>query len=68
MMIDLTMIPQSPSQTVLFKPLNGILDQRNYLPIRFMPTTSELPLVEDPLDPRVIKALLLQIHLQHGTY
>ena len=38
-------------QTVLFKPLSGILNQRKYIPIRFMPITIELSLVDDVNDP-----------------
>ena len=40
-------IPGLASQTVLCKPLSGILNQRKYLPIRFMPLTIELSLVDD---------------------
>ena len=47
----LTGIPGASYQTVLFKPLSGILNQRKYLPLRFMPITIELSLVDDPLDP-----------------
>ena len=35
----------SQSMTVLYKPPSGILNQRKYLPIRFMPITIELSLV-----------------------
>ena len=37
-------------QTVLFKPLSGILNQMNYLPIRFVPITIDLSLVDDAAD------------------
>ena len=43
----------SSSQNVLFKPLSGILNQRKYLPIRLMPITIELQLVDNPLTPIV---------------
>ena len=43
--------------TVLFKPLSGILNQRTYLPSRFMPITIELSLVDVPLDP-IVSGLL----------
>ena len=33
--------------------MSGILNQRKYLPIRFMPSTIELSLFDDPLDPIV---------------
>ena len=46
-------IPPTTKQTVLFKPMSGILNQRKYIPIRFMPITIELSLVDDPLDPIV---------------
>ena len=35
------------SQTVLFKPLSGILNQRKHLPTRFVPLTIELSLVDE---------------------
>ena len=41
------------SQTVMFKPLRCILNQRKYLPIRFMPLTIELSLVDVMTDPIV---------------
>ena len=72
-------IPGASYQTVLFKPLSGILNQRKYIPLRFMPITIELSLVDDPLDPiyqilpinrlvRLFRPMPLQmlIHLQHG--
>ncbi|MFM7990228.1 MAG: hypothetical protein ACKPKO_64025, partial [Candidatus Fonsibacter sp.] len=34
------------TKTVLFKPMSGILNQRKYIPIRFMPITIELSLVD----------------------
>ena len=43
-------IPSASYQTVLFKPLSGILNQRTYLPLRFVPVILELSLVIDPLD------------------
>ena len=49
----ITGMPGASFQTVLFKPLSGILNQRKYLPLRFMPITIELSLVDDPLDPIV---------------
>ena len=42
-------IPASSSQTVLCKQLSGLLNQRKFLPIRFMPITIELPLICDHL-------------------
>ena len=35
----LTGIPPTQSQTVLFKPLSGLLNQPKYLPLRYMPLT-----------------------------
>ena len=49
--VSLVGIPGASYQTVLFKPLSGILNQRKYLPLRFMPITIALSLVDDPLDP-----------------
>ena len=49
--LNLPGVPGASYQTVLFKPLSGILNQRKYLPLRFMPITIELSLVDDPLDP-----------------
>ena len=49
--VSLVGIPGASYQTVLFKPLSGILNQRKYLPLRFMPITIELSMVDDPLDP-----------------
>ena len=43
-------IPGASYQTVLFKPLSGILKLREYLPLRFMSITIELSLADDPLD------------------
>ena len=48
---SLKWIPSASYQTVLFKPLSGFLNQRKYLPLRFMPLTIELSLVDDPLGP-----------------
>ena len=39
------------SETVLFKPLLGILNQPKYLPIRYCPITIELELVNDMKEP-----------------
>ena len=39
------------SQTVLFKPLLGILNQPKYLPLRYAPLTIELELVNDFKEP-----------------
>jgi len=39
------------AQTVLFKPLLGILNQPKYLPIRYCPITIELELVNDMKEP-----------------
>ena len=44
-------IPPSQSMSVLFKPLSGILRQSKFLPIRYMPLTIELTLVDDPTLP-----------------
>ena len=41
------------SQTVLFKPLSGLLNQPKYLPIRYCPITIELELVNDATVPIV---------------
>ena len=52
--LSIIYLPGSPGasyQTVLFKPLSGILNQRKYLPLHFLPITIELSLVADPLDP-----------------
>jgi hypothetical protein len=38
------------TMTGSFKPLSGILNQQKYLPIRFMPLTIELELVNNPTD------------------
>ena len=43
-------IPSASFQPVLFKPLSGILNQRKSLPLRLMPVTIELPLVDYPQD------------------
>ena len=39
------------SQTVLFKPLSGLLNQSKYLPIRYAPLTIELEIVSNSNDP-----------------
>ncbi|MFM7985510.1 MAG: hypothetical protein ACKPKO_39965, partial [Candidatus Fonsibacter sp.] len=44
---------QGESQTVLFRPLSGILRQRKYIPLRYMPLTIELSLVDNATDPLV---------------
>jgi hypothetical protein len=41
------------SQTVLFKPLSGLLSQPKYLPLRYCPITIELELVSDSTLPIV---------------
>ncbi|MFM7989126.1 MAG: hypothetical protein ACKPKO_58415, partial [Candidatus Fonsibacter sp.] len=46
-------IPQNQSQTALFRPLSGILRQRKYIPLRYMPITIELSLVDNNTDPLV---------------
>ena len=51
--VSLVGISGASYQTVLCKPLLGILNQRKYLPLRFMPITLDLLLVDDPLDPIV---------------
>jgi hypothetical protein len=38
-------------QTVLFKPLSGLLMQSKYIPLRYCPLTIELELVNDALEP-----------------
>ena len=50
---QLTGIAGNSSQTVLFKPLCGLLSQNKYLPIRYMPLTLELELATNYLDPIV---------------
>jgi hypothetical protein len=40
-------------QTVMFKPLCGILSQTKYLPLRYTPLEFELELVSDPKDPLI---------------
>ncbi|MFM7984553.1 MAG: hypothetical protein ACKPKO_35025, partial [Candidatus Fonsibacter sp.] len=44
---------QGESQTVLFRPLSGILRQRKYIPLRYMHITIELSLVDNAADPLV---------------
>ena len=41
------------SQTVLFTPCSGLLNQPKMLPIRYMPLTIELEMVHDPNEPIV---------------
>ena len=48
-----TGIGPQQSQTVMFKPLSGLLGQDKYLPIRYCPLTIELELVDDINDPIV---------------
>ena len=54
----LTGIPPTQSQTVLFKPLSGLLNQPKYLPLRYMPLTLEFELVQNPIDPIADPTLL----------
>ena len=49
-------IPGNQSQTVLFKPLSGLLNQPKYLPIRYCPLTIELELVNSSNEP-IVSAL-----------
>ena len=44
----------SSFQTVISKPLSDIFNKHKYLPMRFMPITIELYLVDDPLEPIVL--------------
>ena len=44
-------IKPTQSQTVLFKPLSGLLNQNKYLPLRYCPLTIELELVNDAITP-----------------
>ena len=44
-------IPEGSSQTVLFKPLSGLLMQNRMLPLRYAPITIELELVDDAREP-----------------
>ena len=44
-------IPSNSKQTVMFKPLSGILNQDKYLPIRYTPISLELELVDSMDDP-----------------
>ena len=46
-------IDSGESQTVLFKPLSGLLNQAKYLPLRYAPLTIELELVSDATTPIV---------------
>ena len=46
-------IPPGQMQTVMFKPLSGLLNQPKYLPLRYMPLTLEFELVNNALDPIV---------------
>ena len=49
-------IPSGQSCTVLFKPLSGLFSQPKYLPLRYMPITIELELVDNMNDPIVYTA------------
>ncbi|MFM7984797.1 MAG: hypothetical protein ACKPKO_36290, partial [Candidatus Fonsibacter sp.] len=51
--VHLKGIPRNQSQTALFRPLSGILRQRKYIPLRYMPLTIELSLVDNNSDPLV---------------
>ena len=51
-------IPPGQMQTVMFKPLSGLLNQPKYLPLRYMPLTLELELVKIYLDPIADQSLL----------
>ena len=56
--VSITYLPWMPGasyQTVLFKPLSGILNQRKYIPWRLMQITIELSLADDPLEPIISK-------------
>ena len=44
-------IPGLSHQAVMFKPLSGIFNQTKYLPLRFMPLTIELSLVDNFEEP-----------------
>jgi hypothetical protein len=44
-------LPGGQSQTVLFKPLSGLLNQPKYLPLRYCPLTIELEIVSNSGDP-----------------
>ena len=46
-------IKPSQTQVVLFRLLSGLLNQNKYLPIRYMPITIELELVDSMADPIV---------------
>jgi len=46
-------ISAGDSQTVLFKPLSGLLMQEKYIPLRYCPLTIELELVDDADSPIV---------------
>ena len=64
-------IPGNQSQTVLFKPLSGLLNQPKYLPIRYCPLTIELDLLILPMNLLyllwMMLALLKQLtHLCYG--
>ena len=50
---NLSGIKGGQSQTVLFKPCSGLLNQPKMLPIRYMPLTIELEMVHDPNEPIV---------------
>ena len=51
--VSINQIPRtfgSSFQTVIFKPLTGIFNQHQYIPLRFMPITIEMSLVDDRLE------------------
>ena len=49
--INLPGILPTDHQTVLFKPLSGLLMQSKYIPLRYCPLTIELELVNDAVEP-----------------
>ena len=49
-------IPGNQSQTVLFKPCSGLLNQPKMIPVRYCPVTIELELVNSSNDP-IVSAL-----------
>jgi hypothetical protein len=59
-------IPPSQSMSVLFKPLSGILRQPKFLPIRYMPLTIELTLVDDSTLP-IISGTTSNTAIMDGT-
>ena len=62
---------QGESQTVLFRPLSGILRQRKYIPLRYIQLTIELSLVDNNIDPLVAfdgTISMLTTFLLHGLF